>query len=80
MGKVVLVVEKDDRVRVGIRNALQACKLPIFEVPDAFDAMSALGRAEWTEAMHATAQAQRDAGLDWSTRVHMRLRLAEAPL
>lgn len=47
MGDVVLVVEKDDRVRAGIRNALQACRVPVFEVPDAFDAMSALGRAEF---------------------------------
>ena len=47
MGDVVLVVEKDDRVRMSIRGALDARFLPVYEVGDAFDAMSALGRAEF---------------------------------
>lgn len=35
--------------------------------------------AEWTADMHVIADEQRADGLDWSTRVHMRLQLDKAP-
>ncbi len=47
VGDVVLVVEKDDRVRLGIRQAFKAHQFPLYEVSDPFDAMSALGRASF---------------------------------
>jgi 4-diphosphocytidyl-2-C-methyl-D-erythritol kinase len=34
---------------------------------------------EWTEALHKVTLDQKQAGLDWSTRVHMRLRLDPTP-
>lgn len=34
--------------------------------------------SEWTPALDAVARDQRAAGIDWSERVHMRLRLADA--
>ena len=33
--------------------------------------------AEWTPAMQAETKAQQREGLDWNTRVHMRIDLAE---
>jgi hypothetical protein len=47
MSKAVLIVEKSDRVRAGLRAAISARGLPIYDVTDAFDAMSALGRADF---------------------------------
>jgi len=47
MSKAVLIVEKSDRVRAGLRQAISARGLPIYDVTDAFDAMSALGRADF---------------------------------
>jgi hypothetical protein len=47
MSKAVLIVEKSERVRAGLRTAISARGLPIYDVTDAFDAMSALGRADF---------------------------------
>jgi GNAT superfamily N-acetyltransferase len=35
-------------------------------------------KSDWDADMHETAQEQTESGLDWSTRVHMRLRLTES--
>jgi len=45
--QVVLIVEKNDRIRAAIKNALKSRFVRTLDVAHAFDAMSSLGRAEF---------------------------------
>lgn len=47
MTKAVLLVDDNDRRRGEVRAELDARRVPVLEVKDAFDAMAALGRAEF---------------------------------
>lgn len=47
MTKAVLLVDDNDRRRSEVRAELDARRVPVLEVKDAFDAMAALGRAEF---------------------------------
>lgn len=58
MSQVVLIVEKNDRIRAAIRQQFLARNVPTYDVSDAFDAMSALGRAEFGAIVAAAGKRQ----------------------